>query len=210
MALPTYVKLIWLTVLISGGLISQEPDLPPTLPTHSVLDAKKEGWSNPADVQYWRALTNASSAPSLLVITVFDSRSNQPKTYCTNSRFFLAALGIEHRLGNSTATRSELVQIAMSMRGQPIRFTSQKALSNIPQRYSKTDLKWAISRISKLTNQELIAGFSSQSDPSFESVLLGNRPKTRVKRQFALAHAIYQRGLSVGLGCVASNLWVNE
>jgi len=208
LAVPTACKKTPPPILNSEAA-EPEPPPPPGLPPNSVADARNAGYSNPSEIQFWRAITNNSTAHSLVVISV-TNKNGSTATFCVDSRSLLGAIHTEFDLKYDNSGEKKAIQIAMHMYNNGFIFNNNLALSNIKPTYSLSDLDWAIGAISKYTNQEILSKFDKHDIYDFETKILQNKPKSNGRLQFAIAHAVYIRGLNVGRGCATSNLWVSE
>jgi len=169
--------------------------------------AREAGMITPEEIQFWRAIHNTSTASSLVVVTVTDVNTGLTSTYCTGANFLLGAIHREYGLSYENDGSERAVKIAMAAKGSHFMLQRKSALRNIRRHYTAQELMWARDSIAAYANDELVKGFSVVG--SFQSSLRRLHPFASNRSfTFAMGHALYERALSVGQGCVSGELWI--
>ncbi|WP_316411087.1 hypothetical protein [Mesoterricola sediminis] len=200
---------IFAAILFALSLAAQDDFAPPppTLPPKSAQDARSAGMVTQQDVQFWRALTNTSTAPSFVVADV--CLPSGRRMICIEAPFLLYAIQIEKRLPATEKGRREAFEIAISQHHQGYIFKNPKAIKNLPIRYNEAELKWVEDIVCKYSAKQILENVRDRRLHPIESLIQG-APKTKGDYRIALAHSLYTKGICVGRGCVNSSLWVAE
>ena len=78
------------------------------------------------------AISDRSTAPYLIHLTVVDDRTGATETGCIPAPFLVGAIQIESNLGNQPALRAEAERIAVQNTTHVFHFSKQAALDNMP------------------------------------------------------------------------------
>jgi hypothetical protein len=192
------------------GIIEIPAQGPPTYcgcPAPCVEVARKAGMKTPEEIQYWRAIHNSSTANSFVVVTVTDVNTGVTTTYCTGANFLLGAIHREYGLSYAPEGEAKAIEIAMKASGHHFVLQRRAALKNISQCYTAEELSWARESIAEFSTEELVKGLGFEG-ALHGSLSISHRYSSYRSFAFALGQALYERGLSVGQGCVSSQIWV--
>jgi len=179
-------------------------------PTKSIKDAQEAGYSRLPDIQFWRGITHQSTATTLVVIKLVNMKNNQSVASCVPGPYLIDRICNENNIEQTESNRERIFRLAMSMRESGFKIKKSRNLSRLLPCYSPDELNWAITTISHYSNQQLLDFYSSSTNPTVEARLIGDRQGNHNCLRMALAHAIYLRGLSVGMGCLSPALWISE
>ena len=83
------------------------------------------------DEQFRAALTNSSTSPSCILITVQDVRNGSTRTDCTLAPFLLGAIHKERDLPYDSASERAVLDVALTTKDHFFSFRNPAALANI-------------------------------------------------------------------------------
>jgi hypothetical protein len=207
---------LWIYAAVLGsaaaGALALSAQGPPAYcgcPAPCADAAIKAGMKTSEEIQYWRAIHNGATATSLVVVTVTDVNTGVTATYCTGANFLLGAIHREYKLSYDPEGEAKATEIAMKATTHHFMFRRRAALNNIPRYYTSEELSWARDSIAQLSNGDLVKGLGLGGS-LHASLTKAHRYSSYRSFTFAMGQALYERGLSIGQGCVSSQIWVCE
>lgn len=160
------------------------------------------------DATYRRAIIEESTAPLYLLFTFHDSKTGQDRVVCTLGNFLVGAIHMEYYLDYYKAGEKRALTIALNQPNHRFTFTNRKALRNIESGYTRAMLAEA--------RQYLRATSDSEARRNVDSGQLDNWCHIRHPQQqwdncqAAIAHVLLERGILVGQGDRAANLYLER
>jgi hypothetical protein len=152
------------------------------------------------------AIRNDSTAPSYVLISVVDDRTESQRSICTTANLLLGAIHHEYALGYDKKGQSETERIALSSNTHVFRFAKQDALNNIPSSYSASDIARMSATLAPLSIEQLRAGLASHGN--LHSLYQVEPLALHKANRDALACVLIERGLSPGIGDITDQLWL--
>jgi hypothetical protein len=137
------------------------------------------------------AFANTSTAPSFVLITVVDDRTGASRTGCVESNFVAGAIRLETGVPSEEAR-----QTASHNSTHVFHFSKQKALDNVPFRYTQAELDQARDFVRKHGIDGLLQAMKTQ-DPELGELLWSA----------ALACVLIENGLSAIRGDMPANIF---
>ncbi len=179
--------------------------------TLAAVFVSSAGWAEPTarDVLFRRALENASTAPSYVLITLISADGHGRRDVCVPAPFLLGAIHREYHLGYDGAGQKKAMDIALSQVDRIFRFHDPEAIQNVQPRYTEALLKEMHEKLAPLSRSELLAGFSGK-DGALHSLYDRSRGARYMARRDAIAHVLAERDLLPGHGDIVGVLTVNE
>lgn len=166
----------------------------------SAVEPLGKGEPVQSQANFEAAIHNDSTAPSYVLITLVDARTESARSTCTTANLLMGAIHREYDLGYDKASQSRAREIALSNKTHVFRFTKQDALHNIPVTYAESDLARVRTILAPLSIDELRAGFEFKEGKLHSLEDEANRD--------AVACVLIERGLSPGVGDRSSRLWL--
>jgi hypothetical protein len=140
---------------------------------------------------YEAAFRNHSTAPSFVLVTIVDDRTGQSRTGCVEANFVMGAITFE-----TGVLGDEAEQTASSNSTHVFHFSKQKALDNVPFRYTQADLDRARDFVRRHGLDGLLLAMKNK-DPE-----LGD-----LRWSAALACVLIENGLSAVRGDIPANIF---
>jgi hypothetical protein len=154
---------------------------------------------------FLRALKNNSTAPNFVVVQIKFS-SGEWEERCTEAPYLLGALHREFDIPYTEEGVNKVMLMAVAASGKRrFVFNKNEAFKNLSVDYTKADLEKVASLISPLSLDEIRLHLN---DDYFPKKLGSSERYWELSRAFA--HAIIDRGLEVGRGCVSGNLYLGS
>jgi len=186
----------------------EEPEaIPDWFPSSE--SAAKVGYTDPIEIQYWRSLTNRSTAGSLIPITIIYNKTNKTETRIIYSDFLIYHFEKQAIKQKRKFDREKTIAQIIKTDKLTYRFSHKEALKLFGPGDTPAETEMAKSLLSKYTNDQLVEFFLPPSQFEMElAAQFGKGPHQNLR--YAIAHALFSRGLCVGLGCVNGSLWVRK
>jgi hypothetical protein len=137
------------------------------------------------------AFANTSTAPSFVLVTIIDDRTGQSRTGCVEANFVVGAIEREADLPYDSARR-----MASSNSTHVFHFSKQKALDNVPFRYTQAELDRARDFVGKHGIDGLLQAMKAQ-DPELGKLIWSA----------ALACVLIENGLSAIRGDIPAYIF---
>jgi hypothetical protein len=157
---------------------------------------------------YRKAIVEESTAPLYVLFTLHDSTSGRDRVICTTGNFLLGAIHMEYGLDYDKAGEKRGLEIALHQPGRCFSFKNRKALKNIGAGYTSAMLAEA---------QQYLATMSdAQARQNVDNHQFDNwcHKRSSIREwdncQAAVAHVLLERGILVGQGDWAPELYLER
>src|SRR5450830_819541 len=134
------------------------------------------------------ALSNISTSPSYVMVTIADANTGLERQICTTANFLAGAIHFEYGLGNDHAGLKRATELALSNTSHRFVFTKQAALDNMRIDFSPQDLDNVRTWLAPVSNQDLMAGAHPWTGR--------DTPYSGRRYRSAVACVLIERGLS--------------
>ncbi len=153
-----------------------------------------------------KAITNLSTSPYYVLITVVNDKTGMRRTICTVAPFLLGAIQHQYHIlplrtkhgdqqAEALAWERKLEAAALASKDHVYHFSNPKALKNLQVRYTQQELAQIHAQLSSLSTSEIIAGLSQQSSGLYRIYTKCDDFHEFAANRDALAYVLLERGL---------------
>jgi hypothetical protein len=160
------------------------------------------------DAMYRKAIIDESIAPLYVLFTFHDAKTGQDRVICTLGNLLVGAIHMEYHLDYDRAGEKRGLAIAVNQPGHRFTFKNSKALRNIESLYTSEMLNQAQHYLGTMSD--------AQARRSVDNGQLDNWCHNRLPQQqwdncqAAIAHVLLERGILVGQGDRAPELYLER
>jgi hypothetical protein len=146
------------------------------------------------------ALTNYTTSPDYVLITVRGPGDQTERTVCTTANFLLGAIDREHGLGSTELDQKRERDIALQTPECKFTFHKKAAIDNLADYETPEALAYVRRQFVGKTDAELV------NRDYINSVVNASRASHNAYRD-AVAHALLERGIGCKQGCESDELF---
>lgn len=161
---------------------------------------------------YTKALSNNSTGPSYLLVTVRTSPTAPGRVVCVVAPFLLAAIDQEYSLARTLKDGERRQQIALGSAGRSFTFDKPEAYRNVQPQYTPEILEEARRLVRPMSQEQLIRELDRKDAGEGKGIHAFYRSKTKRFSAYrdALAHACLERGILVDQGDLGGGLYTHR
>jgi hypothetical protein len=178
----------------------------------SKFDAINSWIIDEKEIQSWRSLQNFTTAPCFVLIKV--NKNDSIDNYCISADMFVFIYMFQDNKSIFNTTIEYRYNLLMKLLhnrnyNDTIKYDSKNIF--LRKQYNNIDLACARQLIINFSNKDLLNNFNKINRYLFEEKLFKkSKIKDKWSFKYAMAHALYERGFIVGIGCESPSLWIKE
>jgi hypothetical protein len=161
---------------------------------------------------YTKALSNNSTGPPYLLVTVRTSATAPGRVVCVVTPSLLAAIDQEYGLARTLKDGERWQQIALSSPGRRFTFDKPEAYRDVQPPYTPEILEEARRLVRPMSQEQLIRELDRKDAMEGKGIHAFYRSKTKRFSAYrdALAHACLERGILVDRGDIGGGLYTHK
>ena|SRR5215471_1127945 len=160
------------------------------------------------DAMYREAILKESTAPLYVLFTLGDAKTGSKRVVCTTANFLLGAIHVEYHLDYDDTGLKRGYAIALRQPGHCFSFANRKALENIAGGDTPEMIAKIRQQFGALSDAQLRKAVENNQ---FDDWCQAHQPRGKFENcQAAAAHLLLERGILVGQGDWAPNLYIER
>jgi hypothetical protein len=158
------------------------------------------------DSTFTKAITDRSTNPYFILITVVDDSANTSQLITTEAPFLLGAIHIEKSIPYSESGSAQVEKIALSNTEHIFHFKRREALKNIGLFYNVQILADIKKRLGSVTREDLLKQLKSP-DSQLHKIYRERGKSAYIPYRNAIAHILLENGITVRRNSHNANLF---